>query len=73
MEYHLMKRNAHRLFLIGLAFVFVACGKKEVGKPTLFSKIPSDQSKVSFRNDLTYDAKFNIYRIGIFIMEAVLR
>jgi len=59
---NLMKGNHHhQIYLIGLALLFAACGKKEASLPTLFSRIPSDHSTVLFRNDLTYDSKFNIY------------
>ena len=57
-----MKRNlCNQIYFIGLALLFAACGKKEAGLPSLFSKIPSDHSNILFRNDLVYDAKFNIY------------
>src|SRR6266850_1471681 len=57
-----MKKNLRNLaYFIGLALLFTACREKEGGSPTLFSKIPSEHSKLFFRNDLVYDAKFNIY------------
>src|SRR6185295_2150998 len=57
-----MKRNlCNQIYCIGIALLLTSCGKKEPGLPALFTKIPADHSNVSFRNDLTYDAKFNIY------------
>ncbi|HTH58085.1 MAG TPA: VCBS repeat-containing protein [Cyclobacteriaceae bacterium] len=49
--------------LIAVAGSFVSCEKetKVASKPTLFSKIGSNQSNIKFRNDLSYDSKFNIY------------
>ena len=57
-----MKRDLHhRIFFFGLVLVLTSCSKKESVQESLFSKIPSDHSHIVFRNDLTYDAKFNIY------------
>ena len=49
------------IYFGGLALLLASCGEKETVQPTLFTKLPSDQTHVAFRNDLTYDAKFNIY------------
>ena len=42
---------------------FIACQKKEstVPQETLFQKVSSDSSGVSFRNDLQFDEQFNIF------------
>src|SRR5258708_224757 len=51
----------NRIYFIGIALILASCGNNEPGLPTLFSKITADHFNISFRNDLKYDAKFNIY------------
>ncbi|MES1225541.1 MAG: VCBS repeat-containing protein, partial [Bacteroidota bacterium] len=42
---------------------FVSCGdeKKTTPSDTLFQKIETSQSHIDFKNELSYDAKFNVY------------
>jgi len=47
-----------------LLFLVLACQPNKTLRqdhPSLFFKVPPDSSHITFRNDLTYDSKFNIY------------
>jgi len=46
------------LFLLMLA---TSCQQHQQVPKTLFQKLESSQTHINFRNDLTYDSKFNIY------------
>jgi hypothetical protein len=49
-------------FVLGISISFTSCQKSETSKPnTLFQKIDSSQSGLTFRNDLLFDEKFNIF------------
>jgi enediyne biosynthesis protein E4 len=59
MTYTLM--NKHILFLFFVSLTFVAC-KNGGGEPTLFTKMPSTQTGITFINQLDFDRNFNIYK-----------
>src|SRR5687768_18133406 len=44
-----------------ILFAGMSCNQKEVLSNTLFQKLPSSQTNIHFSNDLSYDAKFNVY------------
>ena len=57
-----MRLNRIIYFVIGVSISFTSCQKSETSKPnTLFQKIDSSQSGLTFRNDLLFDEKFNIF------------
>jgi enediyne biosynthesis protein E4 len=53
-----------RLFILTFAigYLFPSCkSNDEVHPITLFEKLPSDKTGITFRNDLTFDKTFNIF------------
>jgi hypothetical protein len=44
-----------------VVFALVSCNQKKHGTQTLFRKMNPSETKINFSNDLSYDAKFNIY------------
>jgi len=57
-----MRLNRIIYFVIGVSISFTSCQKSETSKPnTLFQKIDSSQSGLTFRNNLLFDEKFNIF------------
>jgi enediyne biosynthesis protein E4 len=53
--------NKHIAFLFFIVITTVAC-KKSVDEPTLFTKMPSSQTGITFINQLDFDRNFNIYK-----------
>lgn len=55
-----------RILSLFLILVFVACRKSigvdPINQNTLFQLLPSNQTGISFSNELTYNRNFNIYR-----------
>src|SRR5829696_1697628 len=52
-----------KFFFIGLAVMGISCSSKQKtsDSPVLFQKLDATQTGINFSNNLTYDAKFNIY------------
>jgi len=51
-------------FLFGwnmLLFAGISCNHKDPASPLLFQKLDPSQTNIHFSNDLSYDAKFNVY------------
>jgi enediyne biosynthesis protein E4 len=59
MIYTLM--NKHVVFFFFILLSLFSC-KKNDETPTLFTKLPSTQTGISFTNKLEYDRNFNIYK-----------
>ena len=59
MIYTLM--NNHTVFFFFILVSLISCNKN-VETPTLFTKLPSTQTGISFTNKLEYDRNFNIYK-----------
>ena len=53
-----MKSHFAGLLLLGL---LNSCAPKPEKVVTLFEDLPSDSTGVDFKNDLTFDEKFNIF------------
>src|SRR5678810_358211 len=50
------------LVIVVLAFCLaVSCKQKNISANTLFQKMDPAETSIDFSNDLSYDAKFNIY------------
>lgn len=58
----MMRLNRIVYFVLGVSISLNSCQKSETSKQnTLFQKIDSSQSGLTFRNDLLFDEKFNIF------------
>lgn len=58
----MMRLNRIIYFVLGISISLTSCQKSETSKPnTLFQKIDSSQSGLTFRNDLLFDESFNIF------------
>lgn len=49
-------------FSIAIIIVAIGCNSKKLPKAdTLFQQLDASETNINFRNDLTYDSKFNVY------------
>ncbi|MDQ6814462.1 MAG: VCBS repeat-containing protein, partial [Bacteroidota bacterium] len=58
----LVRRKLHEpIFFVFIFLGILSCNQKKHAESTLFQKLDSSQTHINFSNNLTYDAKFNIY------------
>ena len=49
-------------YIVGLGcLVLIGCGDSGLEQRTLFRELPADSTGIDFKNELTFDQKFNIY------------